>query len=191
MRVLVTAYGPFEQVTENVTGLVAPLLGYPYEVIEVSYQAVDAYLDNLDPESFDVLVSLGHDPRGERVRIETVGRNTICDRADVRGSVQGPGPIDPKLPGQLAASLWQSPDLQQETPQRCASTDAGGYLCNYILFGALMRFPEKRIGFLHLPPKEKMAPEAQVAEIREILEIVGVEAPSRLGPAVHGDASIA
>lgn len=171
MNVLVTAYGPFEQVTENVTGLVAPLLGYPYKVLEVSYQAVDDYLDQLDPHDFDVLLSLGHDPRGERIRIETLGRNTICDRADVRGSVQGPGPIDPTLPSHLAATLWQLPELQQETDMRWASTDAGGYLCNYVLFCALRRFPEKKVGFLHLPPKEKMAPELQAEVIHEILAI--------------------
>lgn len=170
-RVFVTAYGPFEQVTENVTGLVAPLLGYPYQVLDVSYGAVDEFLAGLDPGSFDVLLALGHDPKGERVRIETVGRNRICDRADMRGEVHGPGPINPMAPNQIASTLWQCAELLDETDRRWASTTAGGYLCNYILFRALQTFPDKRVGFLHLPPKEKMPVEEQAEEIREILQI--------------------
>lgn len=172
MRLLVTAYGPFEQVTENVTGLVAPLLGHPFEILEVSYTAVDAFLESLDPNTFDALLCLGHDPSGESVRIETVGRNQICDRPDVLGSVQGPGPIDPRGPNCIASTLWQNPELLVESENRWPSTTAGGYLCNYILYQALRKFPEKPIGFLHLPPKERMPVEEQASEITEILGLV-------------------
>jgi pyrrolidone-carboxylate peptidase len=51
------------------------------------------------------------------------------------------------------------------------STDAGGYLCGYMLYRALQAFPDKAVGFLHLPPPDQKAPQAQADSIKEILSL--------------------
>jgi pyrrolidone-carboxylate peptidase len=49
-----------------------------------------------------------------------------------------------------------------------ASVDAGSYLCNYLLYRALLRFPEKRIGFLHVPAFSVVPFEEQICVLRTI-----------------------
>jgi len=176
-RILVTGFGPFEDVTENVTEAVAPALGYPFRILDVAFRAVDEFLESLDPGSFDVLLALGHDKRAEKVRIETVGRNRIGERPDVRGEVHGPGPIDPRGPNQIAASLWRAPELLQETDRWVPSTDAGGYLCGYMLYRSLQAFPDKLVGFLHLPPAVAVGVTMQVDRIKEILSLAISDSP--------------
>ncbi len=171
-RILVTGYGPFEEVDENVSQALAEASGLPYEVIEVCYAAVDRFLSSVDRGSFDAFLAMGHAPKEARIRIESVGRNVICDRPDVRGSVQGPGPIDPTAPAQLGATLWRHPAFFDETEDWYPGVDPGGYLCNYILFRALQEFPDKRVGFLHLPPPDAIPFERQLAALHRIIALL-------------------
>lgn len=174
-RILVTGYGPFEEVDENVSQSLAEACGLNYEVLEVSYAAVESFLANVERDSFDALLAMGHGPSETRIRVESVGRNTICARPDVRGSVQGPGPIDPTAPAQLGATLWRHPAFFEDTEDWYPGTDPGGYLCNYILFRALQEFPEKRVGFLHLPPPEAIPLERQLAALHRMVTLLEAE----------------
>ncbi len=168
MRWLVTGFGAFEDVSDNVTSHVAPLMGEPFHILEVSYQAVDEFLTSLDPESFDALLALGHDKRADRIRIETLGRNVIGPRPDVRGYL----PPSPQTGSDtVPASLWNLIGLQ-DCDHWTISEDAGDYLCNYMLYQASKTFPSKLIGFLHLPPAEVVSLEEQSAGIRELMNFV-------------------
>ncbi len=167
MKWLVTGFGPFEDVPENVTGLVAPLLGEPFQILEVSYQAVDEFLESVDPDSFDAFLALGHDKRADRIRIETLGRNVIGPRPDVRGYLPSSLP-SANGPETYPASLWNLIDIEDCDHWRI-SNDAGGYLCNYMLYRAAISFPDKLVGFLHLPAAEVVSPEEQSAGIRKLI----------------------
>ena len=68
----------------------------------------------------------------------------------------------------LASTLW-TPELLGESDFRRPSVDPGGYLCNYVLYRALQRFPDKRIGFLHVPKFDHVPFETQLAELQAII----------------------
>ena len=73
----------------------------------------------------------------------------------------------------VASRLW--------TPELCSdlilaypsslqtSLDAGAFLCNYIAYLALRRFPEKAIGFLHVTMPSELDLETQQGILSEIL----------------------
>ncbi len=160
---LVTGFGPFLSHEENPSAVLASDSGQRFEVLEVSYRAVDEFLDSLDPGSFDAWLALGLAAKATTMLSERVGRNWIAAVPDVRGEVHGPGVIDPTGPPLLSAS-WVFDDECVES-----SVDAGGYLCNYVLYRALRRFPEKRIAFLHVPPFSVVGLEEQQAALRRLL----------------------
>lgn len=169
MRWLVTGYGPFEQIIDNVSARVARESGYPFEILEVSYAAVDRFIDQLDPNSFDGWIAMGHDHRATRIRVESLGRNAIGPRPDVRGEGRLNAPINVGGPDTIAATAWIAPELKAESSDWVVTDDAGSYLCNYVLYQALEAFPDKYIGFLHLPPSEVMAVDRQVQVLQQLI----------------------
>lgn len=172
MNVLVTGFGPFLSHGENPSAILAAGSGRPNDTIEVSYRAADEFIENLDPASFDAWLMIGLAAKAEKMRLETVARNRIGTTPDVRGEVHGPGPISPQKPPQLAANLWTGVALVAEDEAFELSVDAGDYLCNYLLFRAIERFPDKKLGFLHVPPFEQMSlPTAQAALERILAEV--------------------
>lgn len=166
MRWLVTGYGPFEDVVDNVSARVAAGLGGTFEILEVSYAAVDEFISGLDPASFDAWLALGHAKSETRLRVETLGRNEICMRPDVRGEGRLGTPIRDGA-SNLRATLWDGIDL--EGGDWFLSDNAGGYLCNYVLYRGLETFPDRLVGFIHLPPAEAMTVEDQISGVRALM----------------------
>lgn len=170
MRWLVTGYGPFEDIEDNISARIARRLGERVEILEVAYAAVDDFIASLDPDSFDAWLALGHAKNATKIRIEGLGRNQIGPRVDVRGE----GRLNEAIregAEHLAATLWSAPELSTECEDWVATDNAGGYLCNYVLYRALETFPQKKIGFLHLPPEEVVEEDRQVAIIRRIMKL--------------------
>jgi pyroglutamyl-peptidase len=168
-RLLVTGFGPFLDVDENPSATLAQHCGLPFAILPVSYRAVDAWMDELDAASFDALLMIGVAAKSEKLRLETVARNEAGLKPDIDGLVLGPGPFDAAAEFQLASSLWQSAGLTMDTDSWSISTDAGNYLCNYTFFRALQRWPEKDIGFLHVPRFEAVPQHAQETALQELL----------------------
>lgn len=166
MSILVTGFGPFLGFSENPSGVLAEALGGP--VLEVSFAAVDSFLDEVEP--FEAWLQIGLAAKSTTMLYETVGRNFVSAVPDVHGVVGGPGKIDPMGPPALAATLWHGRPVECEDVR--PSTDAGGYMCNYLLYRALRRFPEARIGFLHVPPFSAVSFERQSELLRSVLESV-------------------
>lgn len=161
-----TGYGPFPGVPANHTGTLALSLGSRAAVLEVSYAAVDAFLDRLDPDSFDAWLALGRDMRATGLRVETLGRNKK-GREDVRGVAGSDNKIDIAGPDQVNASLFDNLGFE---PDWMKSDDAGDYLCNYVLYRAQLLFPQKRIGFLHLPPVNVMPMREQRIQVKSLMD---------------------
>lgn len=163
------------ELSENPSQALAEALGAT-AILETSFRAVDEFISSLEPGSFDGWLALGLAARAEGFLIETVGRNRIGGTPDVLGVTAGPGPIDPAAPRQLHSSLWTGVDWSPVGTS--VSTDAGNYLCNYLLFSALSRFPNAQIGFLHVPPFESVPFEAQLGAVEDLVaEITGRIAP--------------
>ncbi|HMS56018.1 MAG TPA: hypothetical protein PKA27_11520 [Fimbriimonadaceae bacterium] len=164
-RVLVTGFGPFEGSPVNPSGRLAEASGYPHLVLDVTFEAVEKALADFAP--FDTVLLLGVASRAAQFRAEHVAHNWIGSVPDVTGVRAGPGPIDPKLPFQLAGTLWPSPG--ESTELEIDSANAGDYLCNYLYFRALCTYPEKAVGFLHVPSAEHVPFETQVQHLRHFL----------------------
>ncbi len=168
----VTGFGPFGTTNENPSAWLAERSGVQCSVIPVTFAAVDAELERLAQEDWDILLMLGLASKSPTLRFETVAHNHIGPGADMAGVVWGPGPIDPAAPAQLHATLWSGLGAETETPERAATTDAGGYLCNYILFRALQLFPSKPVGFLHVAEPSLMGLDDQLVHLKEILQVL-------------------
>jgi pyrrolidone-carboxylate peptidase len=54
-------------------------------------------------------------------------------------------------------------------PSFANSDNAGCYLCNYVYYRALRRFPAKRVGFVHVPPLDVMPLDAQRERLAHLL----------------------
>lgn len=165
---LVTGFGPYLDNGENPSQRLAEECGQRFEVLEVAYRAVDEFVDAVDGSGFDSWLALGLAGKAETMLVETVGHNRISPTPDVRGEAHGPGPIDPTGPSMLACTLWPT-ELLAETNLRKPSSNPGAYLCNYVLYRALRRFPEKRVGFMHVPKFDHVPFDAQLDELRMII----------------------
>ncbi len=177
-RTLVTGFGPFGEVKQNPSSFLAENCGRPFELLEVSYEAVVDFFGSLDRQRFDSLVLLGVNAKAKRMEIELVARNVICETPDVRGQVPSCKLVRPGEVPALASTLWAGRLLTAEgLGQRCElSGDAGGYLCNFSFYEALRTFPDKQVGFLHVPSANTMPLDVQLEELMRILEII--EEPS-------------
>lgn len=160
MEILTTGFGPFLDIAENPSAQLAR--SFPlYEILEVSFAAVDDFFQSYDFSTYDCLLMIGVSASAKLMRLETLGRNWCGPTPDVRGDVRGPGPIDPATPFQLASTLWTPEWLAGSDGRWEASSDAGDYLCNYALFRALQTLTSMKVGFLHIPLLQSMEFETQ------------------------------
>ena len=173
MRTFVTGFGPFGSVAENPSGLLAKGCERPFEVLEVAYEAVDAFVSGLNPEGFDTLLMLGVAVSRTHLTPELYARNWKGAVADVRGASL-PGPIEEGEPLLLPSTLWNAHLVAELSvrPGLFASMDAGSYLCNYLSYRALRRFPQKRVGFLHVPTFERVPQDRQTEILTQVLAAV-------------------
>ncbi len=172
MRALVTGFGPFNGVPENPSAELARLSGQRFEVLEVSYEAAEQFVNRLDPSSFDHWLMLGVAASRKLLSMELFARNARGGE-DVRG-VKSESEIEKGGPLLLEASLWKPDlvaDLLQSDPDRIqTSMDAGAYLCNFLSYVGLRRFPEKSLGFLHVVLPGEIPLEAQAAVVKRVLD---------------------
>jgi pyroglutamyl-peptidase len=168
---LVTGFREFGGFAANPSALLAASCGRPFELLEVSYHAVDEFLDRLArlTHSFDQLLMLGLRARGTTMDVETVARNWVGEVPDVRGAVRGPAPIEVGAPDTMPSTLFEgAPSLAPLSP----SDDAGCYLCNYLYYRALRLLPAKRVGFVHVPPTAVMPLDAQRHALALLLDAI-------------------
>lgn len=189
MRILITGFGPFGRIADNPSARLAELSGHDFELIDVAYDSVDTLLAGLDPERFDVLLLIGVDSQGEVLKPELHARNWCGKKPDVKGLCPV-GPIEEGSPFILNSTLWSDDLLStvEVDPDLQPSRDAGDYLCNYVYYRALQYFPQKRVGFLHIPPFEKVPREQQVEVLGRILkQIKDSVAVSGIQPDQNGE----
>lgn len=173
-RTFVTGFKAFLNVRDNPSAKLAESCGRPFQALEVAYRAVDDFLGGLDPICFDRLLMIGVAKGRDRVTPELYARNSIGKSKDVRGYAPE-GVIDPNGDLLLESTLW-TPEVISEIvafdSHTKISMDAGRYLCNYISYRALQKFPEKKVGFLHVPSEDKLSIENQMLSLQKILEII-------------------
>ncbi len=169
-RVLITGFGPFPGVSDNVSGRLAhglaccKLPGHspathaellPTEWDEVSNRA-PRLLDKVRPR---LVLHLGLSQRAQAFRIERSAYNRAAAREDACGAIprdraiRAPGParIDTRLP-----TVELAKHLRQHDLPAGASRSAGNYLCNFLYYLSLdwagRQDTACDVCFVHLPP---------------------------------------
>lgn len=166
-RTLVTGFGPFQDVADNPSAVLAEGCGRRYQILDVSYDGVEDFIFHLDPSTFDRLLLLGVASKRTHVSPELFARNQYGKQIDVCGR-ERTGVIERDAPLLIRGSLWNEVVVADMAVRHLhsvrVSMDAGTYLCNFTYFKCLQAFPCKKVGFLHVPPFAAV-PEAKQREI--------------------------
>lgn len=165
-RVLITGFGPFPGVGQNVSGWLARNLArtaecpahaelLPTEWDEVSNRA-PRLLDETKPR---LVLHLGLSQRAQAFRIERSAHNRAAAREDARGAlpasaaIRAPGlpRIDTRVPTTQIARHLRSHGVPAN-----ASRSAGSYLCNFLYYLSLdwagRQGAACDVCFVHVPP---------------------------------------
>jgi pyrrolidone-carboxylate peptidase len=165
----ITGFGPFGTVDKNPSATLARSLaatyGCPFQILKVTYGAVDEFLASGEAFGTRALLMLGYADR-DALTPELIGRNLSGPTPDVSG-LSRPGVILPGRPEKLLSTLWTS-QTSLPTGMRF-SDDAGGYLCNYLLYRSLALEKWAKVGFLHVPGFEVIPQKEQLFAIRKLL----------------------
>ncbi len=186
-RILITGFGPFPGVPENVSGRLAERLaeraalthrGHPIhaELLPTEWEAVSAraplLLDALTPR---LVLHFGVALRSRGFRIERSAHNIVHDREDACGAfpacsevLAGGDPrIDTALPAAKLAKHLRSKGLAANV-----SRSAGTYLCNYLYYLSLDWAARPQalcdVCFVHVPPAEHV-PEPELLRGVELI----------------------
>lgn len=163
MRALVTGFGPFLDNAVNPSDALARALDgrralgvslrarspLPVELGRAARLALDA-ARSVDA---DAVVALGLAAGAPRIRVERVGRNRCSSDAPDAAGVLGRGrSVLPGAPATLACTLDPAPIHEALRAAGIASDvsyDAGGYVCNDLLYRLLAA--GERALFVHVP----------------------------------------
>jgi pyroglutamyl-peptidase len=168
--ILLTGFGPFPGVPENATAVLVPRLAkaardlYPgydvvAEILPTEWVAAPQKLGDLLARPGTVLaLHFGVSRQAEGFQIELVGRNQCKAMPDAAGNMPAVECLLDDGPAELCCTLPAERIVQRLSqlgvPAR-TSTDAGGFLCNALLYHSLAAAGtfEKphRVGFVHLP----------------------------------------
>lgn len=168
-RVLLTAFGPYDDWSENTSWLVLQdlLRDIPQHVelvtrlYPVDFVEVRKRLEEDLKLSFGTVLSLGQAPGNSRIALEGVGLNLARGRGM---RAEDAVPLDPTGPPAYFSTLplkeWAE-RLRSEGIPAEVSHHAGTYLCNAALYlshhvSARAGYPT-RCGFLHLPLASEQA----------------------------------
>ena len=164
MNVTLTGYGPFLTNDTNPSGEIASLLHG--KVLEVSYEAVDRFMEQASAEAF---LCLGLNAKATSPRLEVRAYNAVSQEVQ---DVQGLIPKQANIEGneECRATTIDIPELYSYLLEKgfpCSiSEDAGRYLCNYIYFKALGK---GKALFVHLPPLSQQWPLTRQKEFVEAI----------------------
>ena len=171
-RVLVTGFEPFGEQPVNPSQLVAE--AFDGVVLPVSYaRAGDELRRAIEERDPDLVVCFGLAADRTVITVERYAHNLDeASTTDNDGAAGSGSPIDATGPLALASTLPVDAivaTLQAEQIPAEVSRDAGGYLCNHVLYTLLRS--GARGGFVHLPPLDAISLETQVRAARTILAV--------------------
>lgn len=192
--ILITGFGPFPGVERNATAMLVPRLaaaarrrfdglGVATAILPTDWHAAPVALSrHLDRARPGIAVHFGVSRAARGFVIETLGRNERRDSADAAGRRPHSRSVVDDGPPSRASSLPVDDIVARLAAHGhpvSTSDDAGGYLCNAILYHSLghsvtSSIP-RRAGFVHVPadlgePCAPLSVRAAVAGGLEILE---------------------
>jgi pyrrolidone-carboxylate peptidase len=157
-RTLITYFGPFKQFQENPAELIAEKLkirfqkdpSIEFKRLDVTYESIDQFTGS-DDLNFDTIIELGVATKSEIVRLELFGRNFV--NGIDNNAVSKDGAINTNGETVVKTNfsenfLDQIVTIYPDSVSKSEST--GKYLCNYLYYQSMNKFPEKNILFIHL-----------------------------------------
>ncbi|MCH9807907.1 MAG: pyroglutamyl-peptidase I [Alphaproteobacteria bacterium] len=191
-KVLLTGFGPFPGVPRNATSDLVPAIAAAAHRRYPETEIVDAVLPVtwtggpgearrlIGRHQPDIVVHFGVSDRAEGFVIETQAANSCLAAPDADGALP---PLE-LLGSDTGADLFSTLPCQEICTRLCdlglrveASSDAGGYLCNAVLFNSLKCARENmRVGFVHVPTglEEGCKGLSMADAVRGGLEIIAV-----------------
>lgn len=159
-------------ISENPSQQVASSLGRPFQVLDVSYEAVDEFLEAFSVDAYDRLVMLGVAAGRTQLTPELFGTNFNGTSRDVHGQARF-GQIELDAPLLVQSTLWSAENLAPlfPNPHLRVSYHAGAYLCNYITFRAIRSLPKVQVGFIHVPSVKAILLDDQVELVKKLVDV--------------------
>ena len=169
---MVSGFGPFGTVRQNPAQFLAEESGFPCQILEVSFDFVDQFVDSVECSR---ILMLGVAASRSLVSLELSAKNRTGATADVRGSVRSEF-IVADGPENISQSLWTPEQFMQwrEATDIVESHDAGDYLCNYLYYRMRVCRPEIRAAFLHVVPFEQIPQHRQLEVVRLVASSPGM-----------------
>lgn len=168
--ILLTGFGPFPGVADNATAELVPQLAAAARMRFLGHDVVDAILPVTWTEAPKLVTKLicDHEPalalhfgvakEARGFRLERTGRNHCAVRHDATGALPDAVHLVADGPAALAATFPVEriiSRLERAGVPCSASDDAGGYLCNALLYHSLTEAHARPkphfVGFVHLP----------------------------------------
>lgn len=165
MKILVTAFGPFDGRSENASSLALRELRRTFSGIHSRILPVDSVIapaelrQALQKIRPDALIMLGEAAGSQKIRLETTAWNSLdFSIPDIAGRQPAQRLIRPGAPINLGSTLPLEKFhslLTANGHEVAFSDDPGRYLCNQIFFTALEFLRHQSTpcpaGFIHLP----------------------------------------
>lgn len=166
-HVLITGFGSFPGVPENASAAVVerlssavatlPNVHVTWRIIPVDWQVAPQQIAELIADARpDIILHFGVSSRAEGLVIEALAHNRCHSSADVCGGLPLSHKIMEDAPDILPSTFPAHSivaRLRAEGLPAQLSEDAGGYLCNTVLYTSLHHFSQNNscIGFVHIP----------------------------------------
>jgi pyroglutamyl-peptidase len=172
IRVLVTGFEPFGESDVNPSALIAE--AFDGVILPVSYErAGDELRRAVEERDPDLVICFGLAADRATIAVERYAHNLDeASTTDNDGAAGSGSPIDATGPLALASTLPVDAIVAALTAEEVpadVSRDAGGYLCNHVLY-VLLRSGVPG-GFVHLPPLDVIPLATQIEAARTILAV--------------------
>ena len=167
-ELLITGFGPFGDIEQNPSERVARSLDPQARVLDVSFPKVLNFCLSEQVQKATRILCLGVSARATEVRYELIAKNQVGSHPGYDGKFWGRSQVIGNGPKLLAATLVPTDRLAESPITK--SHDAGDYLCNFILYQLLRLYPEKQIGFVHIPPFEVVSFEQQLESLEGFID---------------------
>lgn len=186
--ILLTGFGPFPGVTENASQRLVPKLAHlaarrfsahrvVARILPTEWDRAPSRLQDLyERERPKLVLHFGVSPSANGFVIETEAHNTCKEAADASGALPRESTVVKGGPDAMTARLPVQDILDRLAAIKVpatASRDAGGYLCNAILYKSLVCAEQisepEAVGFFHIPrgiPPALLKSRANPDEIR-------------------------
>ncbi len=157
-KVLVTYFGPFNNFKYNPAELIAIELNaifknnsnIDFKKLDVSFESIDRFL-NSKLDDYEYIIELGVATKSDKIRIESKGTNVI-NGIDIHTN-QKCGTIieneEQVIPARFPIFIIDK-IISLFPTEVVVSDSAGKYLCNYLYFKSLFKYPQHKVLFIHI-----------------------------------------